>query len=148
MALELRHAQRAEATASHSCGLPPGQPVLLQLTARVETPGECCANIATTIAFDYAPPLPADVAVRLDDRLYDGVYAALAEIDSPFPPEGVRVTLLTLDSTPAIAEALPPDDWAAVGALSDCCYALARAAVARAWQALSHANTENLPSRS
>jgi hypothetical protein len=148
MALELRHAQRAEATASHSCALPAGQPVLLRLTARLETPGECCANIATTIAFDYAPPLPADVAVRLDDRLYDGVYAALAEIDGPFPPEGVRVTLLALEGTPALADALPPEDWVAVGALGDGCFALARAAVAQAWQALSHANAENLPSRS
>ena len=137
MVLELRHAQQAEATATHHCEFAAGLPPLtLRLTVRLETPGECCANIATMIAFDYAPPLPADVAVRLDDRLYDGVYAALAEINGPFPPEGVRVTLLALESTPTLAEALPPEGWAAVAALGDGCFALARAAVARAWQTL------------
>jgi hypothetical protein len=147
MVLELRHAQQAEATATHHCEFAAGLPPLtLRLTVRLETPGECCANIATMIAFDYAPPLPADVAVRLDDRLYDGVYAALAEIDGPFPPEGVRVTLLALESTPALAGALPPAEWAAVSALGDGCFTLARAAVTLAWQALSRANAEVLPS--
>lgn len=130
-------AERAvERRAARECALADGRPVALAVTARVTTPGECCVNIASTLRFDYAPPLPDDVAVRLDDRLYDGLYAGLAALDGPLPPEHLKVVIVGVASAPSLATLVAGGDWPVIGQLGAALEALAAEAVAAAAGAL------------
>ena len=137
-------ARVAEGAAERTIGLADGKSVRLALTVRLETPGEACVAISSTVAFLHEPPLPDDIAVRLDDRLYDGLYDGLAAVDGPLPPERLRLAITALTSEPPLATILTPIatpvatpvDWRLVAALGDTLAALAAEAVARAWPAL------------
>lgn len=128
---------RAEATAARAVALPNGRELTLTLTARLETPGECCVAISSTVAFAYEPPLIDDIAVRLDDRIYDGLYDGLAAIEGPMPPEHLKVAVVALSSAPPLATVLEPVDWKVIGALGDQLAAVAAAAVGLAWDDLA-----------
>ena len=117
-----------------------GREVRFALTVRLETPGEACVAVSSTVAFVYDPPLPDDVAVRLDDRLYDGLYDGLALIAEPLPPERLRLQIVSLRSEPTLAVLLTPIDWLLVRELGDLLASLAAEGMARAWPGL-HAIT-------
>ena len=121
----------------HSVGrvvaLPGGVAVAVGLTVRLETPGECCADVASTLAFSYDPPLPDDVAVRLDDRLYDGIYAGLAEAPGAMPPGRLKVAITGFRSEPPLLEMVSPPNWALIGALGEALGELSAEAFLAAW---------------
>lgn len=114
-----------------------GREVRFALTVRLETPGEACVAVSSTVAFVYDPPLPDDVAVRLDDRLYDGLYDGLALIEEPLPPERLRLQIVSLRSEPTMAALLTPTDWRLVRELGDLLAPLAAEGVKRAWPGLN-----------
>jgi hypothetical protein len=114
-----------------------GREVRFALTVRLETPGEACVAVSSTVAFAYDPPLPDDAAVRLDDRLYDGLYDGLALIEEPLPPERLRLQIVSLRSEPTLAALLTPLDWLLVRELGDLLAPLAAEGVQRAWPDLS-----------
>jgi hypothetical protein len=126
----------AEGVASGTVPLADGTTLDLRVTVRLTTPGEACVAVSSGVAFAYAPPLPDDLAVRLDDRLYDGLYAGLAEVEDPLPPERLRLTVATLDTTPPLAHVLDPVDWCLVGTIGERLARLAAEAVRAAWPAL------------
>lgn len=136
MIAQLTHTQVAEHTAVEEAILPGGATVAITLTVRLETPGECCADIASTLAFGYAPPLPDDIAVRLDDRLYDGLYDGLADAPGALPPGKLAVAITALASEPPPAALVAGNDWALIGALGDALAGAARSAVLAAWDGL------------
>ena len=129
----------AETTVTRIAHLTDGRAVQLGLTVRLETPGEACVAVSSTVAFAYEPPLPDEIAVRLDDRLYDGLYDGLALIDDPLPPERLRLRLVNLRCAPALASLLTPVDWQTVRELGDQLAALAAAGVQQAWPELQRA---------
>lgn len=136
MTIDFLAVRRAEATVERAARLADGRAVQLRLTVSLETPGEACVAISSTVAFVYAPPLPDDVAVRLDDRLYDGLYDGLARIDGPLPPERLRLRIGALHSEPPLATLLAPVDWTTVRRLGDLLAELAAEGVVRAWPSL------------
>lgn len=126
----------AEATVGRAVVLVDGRAVQLHLTVRLETPGEACVAVSSTVAFSYEPPLPDDIAVRLDDRLYDGLYDGLGLIEGPLPPERLRLRLVELRSEPPLATLLTPVEWRTVRELGDLLAELAAEGVVRAWSSL------------
>ena len=136
MTIDFLATRRAEATVERATRLTDGRDVRLTLALSLETPGEACVAVSSTVAFAYEPPLPDDVAVRLDDRLYDGLYDGLALIDGPLPPERLRLRITALDSDPSLAALLTPVDWRAVRELGDILAALSAEGVERAWPSL------------
>ena len=133
----------ATATASRSQHLGDGRDLALTLTVRLETPGDCCVAITSAVAFAYEPPLADDIAVRLDDRIYDGLYAGLAALDGPMPPEHLKVAVVALASEPPLARLLEPVDWRTVAAIGDHLAALAAEAVGLAWPDLASGVAES-----
>ena len=133
MTAQLLHTDTAEATRTGTFPLAGGGSLSLALTLRLATPGECCADIASTLAFAYAPPLPDDVAVRLDDRLYDGIYAAFAEAPGALPPAGLKVAITELRCAPPLAAVVSPPDWRMIGSLAETLQAMAVEAFLAAW---------------
>jgi hypothetical protein len=129
----------AKATVGRAAVLVDGRAVQLHLTVRLETPGEACVAVSSTVAFSYEPPLPDEIAVRLDDRLYDGLYDGLALIEGPLPPERLRLRIVDLRSEPPLATLLGPVDWHVVRALGDLLAELAAEGVVRAWPSLRDA---------
>jgi hypothetical protein len=122
---------------ARSIHLADGREVRFALTVRLETPGEACVAVSSTVAFVYDPPLPDDVAVRLDDRLYDGLYDGLALIEEPLPPERLRLQIVSLRSEPTLAALLTPIDWLLVRELGDLLAPIAAEGVVQAWPGLS-----------
>ncbi len=137
MAADFLATRSAEGQAARTVRLADGREVRLALTVRLETPGEACVAVSSTVAFAYAPPLPDDVAVRLDDRLYDGLYGGLATIEGPLPPERLRLHVTALRSEPPLAALLTPIEWAIVRELGDLLADLAAEATQRAWPGLA-----------
>lgn len=133
MTAQLLHTDTAEATRTGTFPLPGGATLSLAVTVRLETPGECCADIASTLAFAYAPPLPDDVAVRIDDRLYDGIYSAFAEAPGALPPAGLKVAITELRCEPPLATVVSPPDWRVIGTLAEALQALVAEAFLAAW---------------
>lgn len=136
MTAQLLHRDTAERTLTRALALPGGADLSVALTLRLATPGECCADVASTLAFSYEPPLTDDVAVRLDDRLYDGIYAALAEAPGALPPAGLAVAITELRSDPPLATVVTPPDWALIGALAEALQGLVAEAFLAAWAEL------------
>ncbi len=131
---------RVEGSASGVHRLADGRELALALTVRLETPGEACVAIVAAVLIGYAPSLSEEVAVRLDDRLYDGLYAGLAVAEGALPPGRLRIGVVAVQSEPALTGALlPSGDWVAVGALGETLAALAAEATVRAWGALVEA---------
>lgn len=126
----------AEATVTRTARLADGRAVRLQLAVRLETPGEACAAVSSTVAFAYEPPLPDEIAVRLDDRLYDGLYDGLASTEDPLPPERLRLRLVGLRCEPPLAILLTPVDWQTVRELGDLLATLAADGLQQAWPGL------------
>jgi len=126
----------AEGEVTRAVRLADGREVRLSLSVRLETPGEACVAVSSTVAFVYDPLLPDDVAVRLDDRLYDGLYDGLALIEEPLPPERLRLQIVSLGSEPTLAALLTPLDWLLVRELGDLLAPLAAEGVQRAWPGL------------
>lgn len=122
-----------------------GREVRFALTVRLETPGEACVAVSSTVAFVYDPPLPDDVAVRLDDRLYDGLYDGLALIAEPLPPERLRLQIVSLRCEPTLAALLSPLDWLLVRELGDLLAPLAAEGVQQAWPGLGAVAATPLP---
>lgn len=139
MTTDFLAARRAEVTVERAARLADGRMVCLGLTVSMETPGEACVAVSSTVAFAYEPPLSDEVAVRLDDRLYDGLYDGLARIDGPLPPERLRLRLVGLRSEPPLATLLIPVAWATVRELGDLLAALAAEGVRQAWPGLCDA---------
>lgn len=133
---QLFHADVGQATQHGTFPLPNGEMLSIALTLRLETPGECCADIASTLAYAYEPPLPDDVAVRFDDRLYDGVYAGFAEAPGALPPAGLKVAITELCCEPPLATVVSPPDWPLIGELAQSMERLAVAAFLVAWDEL------------
>ena len=129
----------AGTTVTRTARLADGRAVQLQLAVRLETPGEACVALSSTIAFAYEPPLPDEIAVRLDDRLYDGLYDGLALIEDPVPPERLRLRLVDLRCEPPLATLLTPVDWQIVRELGDLLAALSAEGVQQAWPELQQA---------
>jgi hypothetical protein len=127
----------AGGTATGTYHLADGRGVTLTLAVRLETPGDCCVAISSAVAFAYEPPLPDDVAVRLDDRIYDGLYDGLAEIEGPLPPEHLKVAVEALTSEPPLAAMLEPVNWKVIIGIGDRLAALAAEAVGAAWPELA-----------
>ena len=138
MTAQLLHTRVAERTLTRSLPLPDGATLALTIMLRLETPGECCADIASTLAYSYDPPLPDDVAVRLDDRLYDGIYAGLAEAPGALPPGKLKVAITGLHSDPPLATVLDGTDWTLIGAVAATLEDMASAAFLAAWSELQH----------
>lgn len=136
MTAQLLHSDVAEATQVGTFPLPGGATLSIALTLCLETPGECCADIASTLAFAYEPPLPDDVAVRFDDRLYDGVYAGFAEAPGALPPAGLKVAITALRCEPPLATVVTPPDWVLIGELARVMEGLAVEAFLAAWAGL------------
>ena len=136
MTAQLLHSDTAEATRQGVFPLPDGRSLSIALTVRLETPGECCADIASTLAFAYDPPLSDDVSVRFDDRLYDGVYAGFADAPGALPPAGLKVAITELRCEPSLASVVSPPDWVVIGALAQAFEALASEAFQVAWAEL------------
>jgi hypothetical protein len=136
MTAQLLHIEMAERTLTRALPLPDGTALALAVTIRLETPGECCADIASTLAYSYDPPLPDDIAVRLDDRLYDGIYAGLAEAPGALPPGKLKVAITGLASEPPLATVLDGTDWPLIGAVAAALEELASAAFQAAWAEL------------
>lgn len=115
----------SERQVTGECRLTDGRTLTLRLHVRAETPGECCVGIASSLRFDYEPPLAADIAVRFDDRLYDGLYAGLAALAGPMPPEHLKVEVVALASDPALAIFVAGEDWSVIGQIGAALEALA-----------------------
>ena len=49
----------------------------------------------------------------MDDRLYDGIYAGLAEAEGAMPPGRLKVAITEFRSEPPLAEVVIPPDWGA-----------------------------------
>jgi len=126
----------ADGVASGTVSLADGTPLDLRVTVRLTTPGEACVAVSSSVAFSYVPPLPDDVAVRLDDRLYDGLYDGLAGVEGALPPGRLRLAVLALDTAPPLAHVLDPVDWFLVGTIGERLAQLAAEAVGIAWPAL------------
>lgn len=126
----------ADGVASGSVPLSDGTALELRVTVRLTTPGEACVAVSTSVAFAYAPPLPDDVAVRLDDRLYDGLYDGLAKVEGALPPGRLRLAVIALDTAPPLAHILDPIDWPLVATIGERLAQLAAEAVGVAWPAL------------
>jgi hypothetical protein len=133
MLVELVHGQAIEHRAERVVTLPDGVILAVALTLRLETPGECCADIASTLAFSYEPPLPDDIAVRFDDRLYDGIYAGFAEAPGALPPDGLKVAISAFRSDPPLVELVSPPDWGRIGALGEALGRVSTEAFLAAW---------------
>jgi hypothetical protein len=133
MLAELAQVRVFERSVERVVTLPGGVDVSVALTVRLETPGECCADIASTLAFAYDPSLPDDVAVRLDDRLYDGIYAGLAEAPGALPPGRLKVAITEFRSEPPLADLVSPPDWGRIGALGEALGALSAEAFLAVW---------------
>jgi hypothetical protein len=104
--------RRAEGQAGAHRAPGDGREVRLALTVRLETPGEACVAVSSAVAFAYAPPLPDDVAVRLDDRLYDCLYDGPGDQSrGQLPPERLRLHVTALRSEPPLAALLTPIEW-------------------------------------
>src|SRR3954469_5056414 len=127
----------ASGTATGAFQLADGRSMNFTLTVRLETPGECCVAISSAVAFAHEPPLPDDIAVRLDDRLYDGLYDGLAAIEGPLPPEHLKVAVESLTSEPPLAMVLEPVNWQVITSIGDRLAALAAEAVVAAWPELA-----------
>lgn len=145
MAADRTMPRTAEGVASGLLPLPAGGSLALALRVRLSTPGETCVAVASSVAFAYAPPLPADVAVRLDDRLYDGLYDGLALVEGALPPERLRMAVVALTSTPPLAALLDPVDWPLVGAIGDRLAALVAEAFGAAWPQLLGTDNGSAP---
>jgi hypothetical protein len=127
----------ADGVASGTVPLSDGTTLALRVTVRLTTPGEACVAISSSVAFSYTPPLPDEVAVRLDDRLYDGLYDGLAEVEGALPPGRLRLTVIALDATPPLAQLLDPIDWPLIGTIGERLAALSAEAVRAAWPGVS-----------
>lgn len=136
MTVDFLAARRAETTVERTVQLADGREVRLTLALYLETPGEACVAVSSTVAFSYDPPLPDDVAVRLDDRLYDGLYDGLALIEGPLPPERLRLRITALRTDPPLVTLLTPVDWPIVRELGDILATLSAEGVQRAWPGL------------
>ncbi len=136
MTIDFLATRVAEGEVTRTARLTDGREVRFALTVRLETPGEACVAVSSTVAFVYDPPLQDDVAVRLDDRLYDGLYDGLALIEEPLPPERLRLQIVSLRSEPTLAALLTSLDWLLVHELGDLLALLAADAVQRAWPEL------------
>lgn len=81
-------------------------PVTIELTARVEIPGEDEADVTTVLQFEE--PLAPRIEEAVRQGLYDGVHGGIAAAGFPLPAQGltVRVLRLRLD---------PPDSFTGVG---------------------------------
>lgn len=110
-----------------------GQTLTLELTVQLTTPGDACVVISSHLGFTHTPALPDDIAVRLDDRLYDGIYDGLALVPGPLPPERLRVQVISLTSDPPLATLLVPPDWRLIGLVGDELATLASDTVQLAW---------------
>lgn len=108
--------------------------VTLAMTVRLEIPGEPCVAIATALTFDYDPELAEGVQYALDDRLYSGIYAGLAAAEGPLPPEGLKITVSSLSSTPSLAHLLQHDRLSDQIIAGDYLEELAGAATERVWR--------------
>lgn len=126
----------ADGVARGTVSLADGITLELRVTVRLTTPGEACVAVSSSVAFAYAPPLPDDIAVRLDDRLYDGLYDGLAEVEGALPPGRLRLDVIALDAVPPLAGVLDPADWPLVGTIGERLAQLAAEAVRAAWPAL------------
>ncbi len=73
-------------------------PVEVQMTIRVEIPGEPGVDVSTTLLFE--PELPEHLADMVHQKLYDGVHAGLGATGLPFPQGGIAVEILTLQLHP------------------------------------------------
>jgi hypothetical protein len=131
----------AAATVTRAVCLEDGRAARLELAVRLETPGEACVAVSSTVAFTYDPALSDEVAVRLDDRLYDGLYDGLALIEDPLPPERLRLRLVALRCEPPLAALLTPINWPTVRELGDHLAALAAEGVQQAWPELQRAGS-------
>lgn len=145
MTIDFLATRIAEGEVARIARLADGREVRFSLTVRLETPGEACVAVSSTVAFVYDPPLPDDVAVRLDDRLYDGLYDGLARIEEPLPPERLRLQIVSLSSEPTLAALLTPIDWLLVRELGDLLAPLAAEGVQRAWPQLRAAAATPVP---
>ena len=107
----------------------------IRLTTRLEVPGEDGVDVETSLLFE---PLASPWDEQIDQYLYDGVHAGLANAGMPLPAEGIRVLITELHILPGLAPDSTEDEMRSVG---ETVHGLTAATVSALWIGLSQPAT-------
>ena len=122
----------------------PLSPRAIEMTIRIQVPEDDGADVG--IYPGFRPVFPDPYADELYKRLYDGVHAGLASVDSPFPAGGVGVFITHLRLSPSLTvDGDDNGDDDEVGRLGDTLEAIAASTVAALWRGTINLGAPHVP---